>query len=185
MKGPGTCDFSSHDAVDENFLCPHRMEESNLSAFLHDESTAAHGAGDRSVPGDGQVAVAVNIAAGKRFLDSQIVAVDRDSTQSTTGVDVDISTGTDAPVAHGVELMVFEWNRGATAQAHRGAGLLRDALGKAALEAVDVALARPGHLRKKSRKAGNRRVVFGGAGGLRDGGTGGTFGASAVSRHLS
>lgn len=147
---------------------------------LHDEAAAAHGSRDGSVTQDGEVSIAVDPAALEDAFDSQVVAVHRDAIDATFVVDVDISTGPDAPVVYRADLVIVEWYGGGAAQADGGERLFRNALRKVALKAVDVAVALPGNLGQKAGQSGDGRVVSRGGGDVRNAGLGGKGGSSAA-----
>ena len=148
--------------------------------FLYDEAAAAHGSRDGSVTQDGEVSIAVDPAALEDTFDSQVVAVHRDAIDSAFGVDVDISTGPDAPVVHRADLVIVERYGGGAAQTDGGERLFRNALREIALKAVDVAVALPGNLGQEAGQSGDGRVVSRGGGDARNAGLGGEGGSSGA-----
>jgi len=127
--------------------------------FLYDKAAATHGSRDGSVTQDGEVSIAVDPAALEDAFDSQVVAVDRDAIDSSFVVDVDISTGPDAPVVHRADLVIIEWYGGGAAQTDSGERSCRNALREIALKAMDVAVALPGNLGQKAGQSGDGGVV--------------------------
>ena len=153
MQGLGAYEVSAHEAVDDGFLSLHGMEESHLHAPQDAQPAAANRAGDCSIACDGEIAIADNAAAHEFALDSEIITLDGHPSDPPPGVDVDISQGPDAAVADGVELIVLERDGGGATGAHRGQGLLGDALREVALKAVDVAVSLAGDGRKEAGEA--------------------------------
>ena len=111
--------------------------------------------------GDGEIAVTVDAAPGELSFDGEIIALHGDSLDAALVVEMDVAAGANTTIVHVADVVVLERNWSGAAQAHRGKGTRGDALGKVALEAVDMPVARFGFLWQESGHPGIGRLISG------------------------